>query len=114
MSSINTTADCDGVPAAVTDDILSSRRRCHLVTALAAAGGDAIVEDLAAAVFAAEEGAGPTETDSQAHETVARELYENHLPKLTATGLAEYDSMLGRIRLTEPALAKLAQQKLSE
>lgn len=113
MSSINTTADCNGVPAAVTDDILSSRRRCLLVTALAAAGGDAVVEDLAAAVFAAEEG-GPTETDPQACDDVARELYENHLPKLTATELVEYDSMLGRVRLTEPALAKLARRELSE
>jgi hypothetical protein len=76
MSSINTTADCNGVPAAVTDDILSSRRRCLLVTALAAAGGDAVVEDLAAAIFAAEEG-GPPETDPQACDDVARELYEN-------------------------------------
>jgi hypothetical protein len=112
MPRTDTTTDCPGVPRAVTDDILASRRRCLVVTALATAGGTAVVEDLAAAIRAAEQRAEQVDSDPQTRERVARDLYENHLPTLTAAELVEYDSMLGSVRLTEPALAKLAQEKL--
>jgi hypothetical protein len=105
MSSTDTNGDTRGIPQAVTDDLLRSRRRCRFVTALAAAGGEAIVADLVAALCAAE-GAGG---DCAA---VEREIYERDLPKLTATGVVEYDSMLERVRLTESALAKQARGKL--
>jgi hypothetical protein len=114
MSSTDATTDCPGLPSAVTDEILSSRRRCRVVTALATVGGEAIVEDLAVAVLAAEQGVDPGEIDTGHRKEVERDLYDRHLPKLTATGLLEYDSMLGRVRLTEPVLAKLARGALSD
>lgn len=113
MSRTERQADCPQVPGMVAEDLLASRRRCLLVTALAAAGGEAVVDDLAAALLAAEQQDGPGGTEPDA-DALERELYDHHLPKFTATGLVEYDSMLNSVRLTEPTLASLARVQLTE
>ena len=114
MASTEHPTDCPGVPQAVDDDLLSSQRRCRMVTALAAAGDAVVVEDLATAVLAAEKKADAGALDSDDCRSAAEDIFEHHLPKLTAIGLVEYDSMLGTVRLTEPALARLAQRRLAQ
>lgn len=113
MSRTERPTDCPGVPERVTEDLLASRRRCLVVTALAAAGGEAVVDDLTRALLAAEQSVDQAGSD-RGGQTLERELFEQHLPKLTATGLVEYDSMLDTVRLTEPELAGLARTELAQ
>jgi len=64
--------------------------------------------------LAAEKKADAGALDSDDCRSAAEDIFEHHLPKLTAIGLVEYDSMLGTVRLTEPALARLAQRRLAQ
>jgi hypothetical protein len=102
------------VPDEVLADLLDSERRCRLLEQLSAASEAAVVEDLAAAVCAAEEGCSPTEVSETRRRAVQNELFEEHIPKLVATGIVRYDSMVGRLWLEEPGVAVRAERSLSE
>jgi hypothetical protein len=102
----------DAIPERVLADLLESRRRCHVLDQLAAAGGEAIVDDLAAAVRAAERGCAPGEVGEAEREELHAELFERHLPKFTAIAVLEYDSMLGTVSLAAPEVASKARREL--
>ena len=114
MSSSGESADHSTVPEEVVADLLDSRRRCHLLAQLAASDGEALVEDLVAAVGAAEQNCGPSELDESTLGEVREEVFERHVPKLTAIGVVEYDSMLDRLQLETPEVASRAAEELTD
>jgi len=61
--------------------------------------------ELAAAVIAAERGCCSAGIDQSEPEALSRDLFEHHVPKLAATGVIEYDSMLDRLRLGRLAVS---------
>jgi hypothetical protein len=112
MNSTETLTDQLGLPAAVVTELLSSRRRCLLVLTLAQQGESAVV-DLAARL-AADAEREPAAVDETQTERIRQEIYDHHLPKLTATGIVEYDSVLGKVRLAEPAIVPAARRVLKQ
>ena len=100
--------DSQDVPEAVRTALFRSDRRCRLIRALAGAGGEASVRDLAAQLHTA----APETPDST--DAVQYDLYDHHLPKLAATGIVEYDSSLDKLRLIDFTAARTAAQRLSE
>jgi len=96
----NGTAQGSHLPGEVVEDILSSERRRVMLSCLADCDGKMVVEDLAAAVCAAE----GRPIDEAARREAREDIYDRHLPKLTATGVVEYDSMREAIELLEDGL----------
>jgi len=91
-----------GVPREVVEDLLSSRRRRLLVACLGE--GPASIADLATEVVARERGVDPADVTPTQREEAIDELYQVHLPELTATGIVDYDSMRGTAALATPAI----------
>ena len=91
------------LPGAVVEDILDSQRRRLVLACLADSDGAMVVGDIAAAVCARE---GVDSTDHEMRAAVERDIYERHLPKLTATGVVEYDSMRGAVDLLDEDLVE--------
>lgn len=92
----------DRLPAAVIEDLLASPRRRALLERLHEEGSMP-VDDLATRL-AARSGTGEEITASERRAT-RTEIYQDHLPKLTATGVVNFDSLLGRVELQDvPAL----------
>ena len=98
------------LPAGVQAELLCSRRRCLLLVTLAETG-PATVDDLAVSIRAAERGIDPEQVDDTERSSVREEIFESHLPKLTATEIVEYDSQLGKVRLVEPAIVSRAREE---
>jgi hypothetical protein len=96
----------DGLPERVVADLLASDRRRRLLGCLEDHGGCLPLTDLAAAVAAREAGVEPGAVDPERHRAVREEVYERHLPKLTATGVVEFDSMRGTVTLRRAGLAE--------
>lgn len=89
----------DRVPDEVVADLLADDRCRHVFAALFAADGPVAVCDLARAVLARERDVDPSELDDDAVATVREDLFQRHLPRLTPTGLVDYDSLLGTVAL---------------
>lgn len=101
MATTSTNGGSGGLPEDVVSDLLSAPRRRRVLDLLAESGGSMAVDDLAAMILA-----GERDTDKQSiprsdKKQVRTELYETHLPKLTATGVVTFDSQLGVVRLEE-------------
>jgi DNA-binding transcriptional ArsR family regulator len=96
----NRPAEGSRLPGEIVEDILSSERRRALLSCLVDCGEAMAVEDLAAAVRARERGVAVDVVDAEDRRAVREDIYERHLPKLTATGVVEYDSMHGTVRLS--------------
>lgn len=114
MSSGSEHTDVETIPDEVLTELLGSRRRCHVLAELGASGGEALVEDLVAAVGADEEGCAPPDVDDRTLGEIREDVFERHIPKLTATGVVEYDSMLDRLRLEMPEVASRAAGELTD
>jgi len=99
MATDRTQERADRLPERVKDDLLSSARRRRLLDCLEKRGGCLPVTDLASAVAARESGTDAGAVDPDRHQAVRDDIYERHLPKLTATGLVEFDSMRGTVTL---------------
>jgi hypothetical protein len=102
----NSPAGRDRLPREVIEDILASERRRVMLSCLENSGGPVAVTDLAAAVGAHDGETTPVGVDEKRRRAVREDIYERHLPKLTATGAVEYDSMCGTVRLVEDGLAR--------
>jgi hypothetical protein len=89
----------DRVPDEVVADLLADDRCRHVFATLLAADDPVPVCDLARAVLARERGVDPSELDDDAVATLRDDLFQRHLPRLTPTGLVEYDSLLGTVAL---------------
>ncbi len=87
-----------GLPPEVVDDILAAPQRRAMLECLADAEDGLVMDDLVACVRNRET------TDDRTRKEVRTALYDNHLPRLTATGLVSYDSMRERVTLTAPAI----------
>jgi len=92
------------LPTEVLEDVLASERRRRLLVRLGQSSGPVVVSDLAAEMSAHEEGTTPESVDDESAGAIERELYDQHLPKLTVTGLVEYDSMRETVRLGDRAV----------
>jgi len=92
------------LPGEVVGDILSAPRRRTLLRCLADNGGELVVDDVAVALYRREQGAPTGEIDAGERQRLREEIYEEHLPRLTATDVVEYDSMRECIRLATPAI----------
>jgi predicted metal-dependent hydrolase len=57
------------------------------------------VSDLARLVVAAERGKGPGDVSVDVAERVRADLFQRHLPKLIATGVVSYNSLVGTVEL---------------
>ena len=111
MSSLDRHGD---IPQRVRADLVASERRCRLLRALAEAGGEQSVRDLAVQIRAEETGRAPDRVDSETVESTRYEIYDRHLPKLAATGVVEYDSTLDKLRLLDYELRETAERELDE
>jgi hypothetical protein len=92
----------------VVEDILASDRRRDLLAALAEAGDPVALTDVAAAVEARRRGIDAEAVDPSRRRDLRDDLLEIDVPKLTATGVVTYDSMLSTVDLRRPALAREA------
>jgi hypothetical protein len=87
------------LPDSVVADLRSDdRRRCALAR-LDDAEGPLPITDLARQLAATERGEPVDDVPTDAVGTVRRDLFETHLPKLTATEVVEYDSQVGTVEL---------------
>jgi len=101
------------LPAVVVEDLLSSpRRRCLL--AVLDERGEAVVADLCALVRARERDEDVADVDRAERRAVRDDLFAAHIPKLTATGVVEYDSKVGTVTLAAPEIAAVARRSLEE
>lgn len=91
------------MPGDVVEDILASERRRAMLSYLADADEPVVFDDLVGAVCASE---GRAElVDGTAAAEVRDDIYAEHLPKLTATGIVEYDSMCETVELVDEGIA---------
>jgi len=87
------------LPASVIADLRASGRRRRALACLAE-GDDAVpISDLARRVVAAERGESTDAVPDGAVESARSDLFQRHLPKLTATGVVRYDSLVGTVDL---------------
>ena len=93
-----------GLPTPVVEDLLAETNRRIALSILADADEPIVVESLAAEVVATRDGGTPGEVDADERAAMREELYTDHIPKLTATDVVDYDSMVGRVELTRPEL----------
>jgi len=96
------TGGAPDLPEEVVSDLLADEHRRHALSILAARGEPMVVDDLAAAVLADDRGVEPDAVPHADRRALADELYTEHLPKLTATGVVAYDSMVGTVELRRP------------
>jgi len=91
----------DQLPEAVVEDILAAERRRIALSILADRDDAVVIDDLAATVLAHERGTEPDAVPRSECKAVRDEFFATHLPKLTATEVVEYDSMVGTLRLPD-------------
>ena len=64
-----------------------------------------VIEDLAAAVVGTRKDCPTSAVSATDREAMIEELFTEHIPKLTATGVVAYDSLLGAVELRRRDLA---------
>jgi hypothetical protein len=90
------------LPDDVVEELLADDHCRRALELLRDQDGPMIVADLAAAVLTAERGGAPEAVTDTAVEDLRTELYEEHIPRLTATGIVTYDSLKGTVELERP------------
>jgi len=89
----------DRVPDEVVADLLADDRCRRVLAELVTADDPLAVDDLARAILARERGVEPAAVDDEAAAALREEIFQCSLPRLTPTGLVDYDSMLGTVAL---------------
>jgi hypothetical protein len=94
------------LPQPIIADLAASPRRQTLLACLLGGESDdgLAVETLAMRVAARE--ADTTNATGDEVAAVRRSLFDDHLPKLVETGVLTYDSMLDRVLVEDPDLAR--------
>ena len=87
------------LPDSVVADLRSDDRRQCALARLDDAEGPLPITDLARQLAATEREEAVDDVPTDAVGTVRRDLFETHLPKLTATEVVEYDSQVGTVEL---------------
>jgi len=93
--------DEPGLPPDVVADLLSDDRRRRALELLAEAG--TLTLETLARRLAAEATDGPGEPPEELVAEIEAELWDEHVPKLTATDVVEYDSMRAAVSLAPRA-----------
>ena len=96
----NTTVPGIGLPSEIVEDILAAPRRRVVLRSLVEAEDGLVVDELVAEVSDRE----GLDRDDGTHSRVRANLYDQHIPKLTATGVVTYDSMRECVELAAPAI----------
>lgn len=99
------TAEASGrmeLPDDVVADILEAERRRYALEVLSQQEAEMVVDDLAAVVRARETGSSPDAIEQAERQQVRDDFFQHHLPKLTATDVVRYDSVLGTVELVNP------------
>jgi len=94
------------LPEAIVEDLVGDPRRRILLDHLAERDEPVALTDLAAAVRASEDGCAPADVPAERRRATLEGMLETDLPKLTATGVVEYDSMRGTVTLQAEAVAE--------
>ena len=89
------------LPPAVIEDLLSDESRRRALEILSDRNEPMVVEELAASVVAARAECPVSAVRAADREAMTEELFTEHIPKLTATGVVAYDSMLGAVELRQ-------------
>ncbi|MFB6075316.1 MAG: hypothetical protein ABEJ89_09915 [Haloarculaceae archaeon] len=89
------------LPPEVVEDLLADERRRAALAVLRDASEPVVIGDLAAAVLSRETGESASALARERVVDVREEFFQRHLPKLTATGVVEYDSLVGTVALVE-------------
>ncbi|ELZ24273.1 hypothetical protein C475_13527 [Halosimplex carlsbadense 2-9-1] len=87
------------LPASVVADLRASDRRRRVLARLDDCDGPIPVSDLARLVVAADRGKSPGDVPVDVVERVREDLFQRHLPKLIATGVVSYNSLVGTVEL---------------
>ncbi|MGB9954108.1 DUF7344 domain-containing protein [Haloarcula marismortui] len=90
-----------GLPEDVIADLLSNDTRRRALSILADRDEPVVVSDLAASVLAAERDIEPAAVPDTAKAELTEELFTEHLPKLTATDIVAYNSMVGTVEIQQ-------------
>lgn len=102
------TSDTDGQPADlelpddVVADLLSDDRRRYALETLSRRDSPMVIDDLAAVVRARETDTNQEDVEQAERQQVRDDFFQRHLPKLTATEVVRYNSMLGTVELVNP------------
>jgi hypothetical protein len=97
-----------GLPPPVVEDLLAAERRRHLLAILAERGEPVALLDLAGQILARQEGVPRADVAREARRQLCERLFQTDLPKLTATGVVDYDSAMGTVELVSPELGERA------
>lgn len=92
-------SDEPALPEAVIADLRADDRRRHVLTRLAESERALPVSDLARYVAATERDEAVDDVSADEADAVRRDVFQEHLPKLTATGVVRYDSLVGTVEL---------------
>lgn len=89
------------LPDDVVADLLGADRRRNALQVLSREETAMSVDDLAAVVCARERETTPEAIEREERQEVRDEFFQRHLPKLTATNVVQYDSVLGTVELAD-------------
>jgi hypothetical protein len=89
------------LPEDIRRGLLAAERRRFVLEVLAESTEPVPVWDLAARVCARERGVDVDAVEKTETRAVRDDLFDAHLPRLAVTGVVEYESMLGAVRLTD-------------
>lgn len=101
MATDDTHGEGSALPKSVVADILANDRRRIALEVLAQRAEPMVIDDLAATVRARELDIDPAALSQSERRSVRDRFFAEHLPKLTATGVVEYDSMVGTLVMTD-------------
>jgi len=93
-----------GLPTPVVEDLLADDTRREALSILAAEAEPVVVESLAAELVARRDDCTRADVSRDDRDEMCAELFTEHIPKLTATDVLTYDSMVGTVELTRPGL----------
>jgi DNA-binding transcriptional ArsR family regulator len=91
------------LPEAVVDDLLADPRRRVLLRSLHEHDGPVTVTQLAEDIIVNEKSVSFEDISRSECQRVSQDLYERHLPKLTATAVVRYNSRQASIELDDAA-----------
>ncbi|WP_254271461.1 DUF7344 domain-containing protein [Haloarcula marina] len=106
MATRSTDTRPDELPESVVADLLATESRRAALSVLYDRGSPMVVEDLATAIVARERRVPESAVPAADRDAMREELYTEHIPKLTATGVVEYDSMVGTVELARRDVAE--------
>ncbi|WP_226012646.1 DUF7344 domain-containing protein [Halomicrobium salinisoli] len=93
--------DGEALPEAVVDDLLDDGRRRRLLDVLFEADGPMAIDDVATELWARETDTDPEDVSDNERRRVRNDVFQHHLPKLTATEVVAYDSVVGTLELDD-------------